>query len=498
MLTAHLPQSFSRLLHRPPAEDAHLPPAWQLDAPLIRFSKRDPWRVRDAFEGTQIFGATGSGKTSGSGRLLALNLLQHGFGGLVLTAKPDEAARWQAYAEHVGRGADVRLFQVGEQAAFNFLAYELAHAGRGESLTGNLVELFCTVVEASERRRQGAANEAYWERALRQLLRNAIDLVVLATGSLSLPELARVITSAPNSREEARDPQWQADSLCYQLMSQAQERVPPDDPRRGDLEVTISFWLEDFAGLAERTRSIVTNSFTSLCDGFLRSPMRELFCGETTLSPDDVLAGAVVIIDLPLKEYQETGRLAQVLWKHVFQRAVERRDSKAHPRPVFLWADEAHLFVTRHDAEFQSTARSSRCATVYLTQGLPNYHATLGGPSSGEAESLLANLSTKVFHANGDVTTNEWAQRLFASTWTTRGAFGSSSQRAADPLDGLVTTTSSNQQQSLDPQVIAHRFTTLKKGGPAAKFQVEGIVHQSGRVWKASQSTALPTVFTQK
>jgi len=59
---------------------------------------RDPWRIKDACEGTVIFGGTGSGKTSGSGRALAQSFLGAGFGGLVLCAKPEEPALWRAYA----------------------------------------------------------------------------------------------------------------------------------------------------------------------------------------------------------------------------------------------------------------------------------------------------------------------------------------------------------------------------------------------------------------
>jgi len=53
--------------------------------------------VRQAFEGISIFGGTGSGKTTGSGRTIALSMLEKGWGGLVLTVKPDERERWQHY-----------------------------------------------------------------------------------------------------------------------------------------------------------------------------------------------------------------------------------------------------------------------------------------------------------------------------------------------------------------------------------------------------------------
>lgn len=77
-----------------------------LDTPLVRFSAdpRDWWTLRDAVRGVQIFGGIGSGKSSGSGRTLALSLLKSGFGGLVLTGKVGETALWvEDYARRTGR-----------------------------------------------------------------------------------------------------------------------------------------------------------------------------------------------------------------------------------------------------------------------------------------------------------------------------------------------------------------------------------------------------------
>lgn len=93
----------------PPLISRNPPPMpaqeWDLDSPLLYFSDHagDAWRIRDACEGTQIFGATGSGKTSGSGRALARSFLQNDFGGLVLCAKTDEPELWFRYAEEAGR-----------------------------------------------------------------------------------------------------------------------------------------------------------------------------------------------------------------------------------------------------------------------------------------------------------------------------------------------------------------------------------------------------------
>jgi hypothetical protein len=79
------PHTFTQ---KPPAKDF----CGVLDAPLLKLGSQ-AWTVGDACEGVLIMGATGSGKTSGSGAHLAHAYLRAGFGGMVLCAKPDERQR---------------------------------------------------------------------------------------------------------------------------------------------------------------------------------------------------------------------------------------------------------------------------------------------------------------------------------------------------------------------------------------------------------------------
>ena len=105
---------------------------WPLELPLIKFTRRCPddvWTLADAVQGVAIFGENGSGKTSGSGQLLARKFLQTGFGGLVLCFKTDEAELWNSYLEQAGRGEDGRFFTVGGTHRFNFLSYETKTSG---------------------------------------------------------------------------------------------------------------------------------------------------------------------------------------------------------------------------------------------------------------------------------------------------------------------------------------------------------------------------------
>src|SRR6185369_3967339 len=68
------------------------------------------------------------------------------------------------------------------------------------------------------------------------------------------------------------------------------------------------------------------------------------------------------------------------------------------------------LFVNPYNEEFQSMARSSRVASVCLSQNLPAFYERIGGRNPQHtAEAYIGNFATKIFHANNCVTTNKHA-----------------------------------------------------------------------------------------
>lgn len=436
-----------------------------LDKPLLNYGE-EPWTVRDSFEGTQIFGAPGSGKTSGSGKAIALRMLSEGFGGLVLCAKPGEAEEWQGYAEATGRPSPV-IVRPGGGFRFNILEFEQRQdlsGSPGEPPTLDLVSLFLNALSSGDQ--AVSRNEPYWDEALRELLIHTIDLCRLAVGKLTLPDMDRVIRTAPQSMSELGSASWKR-GQCYELLALANEkRHALSLERFVDLDQTFAYWLQDFPRLSDRVRSIVVSSFTAKVSGLFRSPLRDLFCADgdrggvsEDIVPKQCRRGSVIVLDLPVKQWGEVGRFGQVLYKTVWQRYMERnkpdwRDANPLDTAAFLWADEAQYFVTKDDARFQQTARSSGIATVNLTQNIPNYIASLGGESSRPAiESLLGNLRTKIFHYNNDPTTNEWAERLFG--------------RVPDFKEEYASQQSSGFTHRHErPVMPAQRFTMLLRGGP--------------------------------
>ncbi len=489
-----------------------------LDTGLIEISdatQKTYWTVRDSVEGLQIFGGIGSGKTSGSGRTFALKFLEHGYGGLVLTAKHDEKDLWQEYCRLTGRIEDLVIVEPGGAFSFNLIAYEASRAKDKQALTINLVQVLKTVIRANKEKSSSRTDDAFWETALDMLLANTIDLCLLAYGSVTLQLLYEIAQTAPKKlitkpdAEKAKDSgkpnafanaykiamakikgqvdEWKKtlsfsekaairDDYHYtQLVSEAQP-----DVRR--MNAIASFFNHTYYNLAEKTRSIVDFSLLGFLYNLLREPTYSLFSRYTSnFIPEDCLGGKIILLNLPVKDYHKMGQDSQIMFKYVWQRSMERRRVNENGRPVFLWADEAQHFLHEHDADYQATARSSRIATVYISQNLPNYYANMGGQTSEyKVKSFLGTLGTKIFHANADIETNEYASRLIGQAYMERRQISST----------IAGDFSSTEQLSYELEAVfrPEQFVGLRTGGPGNDYQVDGIMHMQGKRFSGNQS----------
>jgi type IV secretory pathway TraG/TraD family ATPase VirD4 len=474
------------------------------EQPLFMLSRHDAFTIGDSVEGTLVTGATGSGKTSGPGQCLVKSFLAAGYGGLVLTAKND-LPMWKTYCKQAGRSRDLRVFSPSEPLVFNFLDYELNRKGVGAGQVENLVSLFSELAELAERQGgQGGNEEPYWRRATRQLVRAAIDVLVLATGKLSIPDLYRLVVSAATSVEQVRSEDWRKRSFCHFCLQEADAR-PKTESQAQDFAIDADYLLIEYPALSSKTRSVIVSTFTSMVDMLNRGVLRQLFCTGTNITPEAVCDGAIIVIDLPVKEYGEVGLIAQVLMKLAFQKAIERRNMVENSRPVFLWMDEAQCFVTSTDMQFQATCRSSNVATVMLTQNVGNFYAALGGSEKGKAEtdSLFGNFNTKIFCSNGDPVTNDWAASIVGRSRQFLTNSSCSYQAMEHPLARLAgyrgpASTNTGLSETIDFEVQPRAFTTLRKGGPSNGWLVDSVVFQGGRRFHASGKTWLKVAFAQK
>lgn len=459
---------------------------------LFDWSEMESFRNANAFEGIAIFGATGSGKSSGSGRTLARSMLRAGYGGLVLSVK-NERPTWERWARESGRSEHLVVMEPGGEWTFNPFDFELRRPGRGGGSVENVIHLLSTLVGFADRGASGKGggrdSEDYWRRAMQEMLRNFAWLLFLARGTVSLDDLCRAINSAPRSLEEVGTEHWKSWSFCYELLAEADGKVATPSGRR-ELVLVTDYVLKLFPGLSDRTRSVIVSSFTSMADVLRRCRMDELFGKRSSVTPQFSEEGCVILVDLPVLEFGMEGLLANAIMKHCWCQSIQRRDPLRSRRPVFLYVDEAHHLVTPEDALFTTTCRSARVSTVLITQSIANLRTALGGGEGGRdaADALLANLNTRIFHANGDANTNEFASTLIGKRrqLLMNGSDSTARQDWAGEALGLSASgqVSAGFSEQWDFEVRPESFPLLRNGGESHRGTVEAVVVKNGGVFK--------------
>ena len=483
----------------------------KLDTPMLRQSPTDTLTIRDLVSGVHITGGNGSGKTSASGAHLARAFLKAGFGGLVLCAKHDEQATWERYAHETGRSG--HLIVVAEDAPwrFNFLQYELA---RNASLTNrieNVVSLLVNVMAQSGQK--GDSSSEYWYGQAERLLGSALGILAAAQPRFTFADLNRFIFQAPTDRAVIAGETWGDHPFAKTL--EAARAVYAAEGKQDDYEQLESYWLNNFLGMPEGTRGSIITTLDKMLNKLTTGTVRQLFNTDSNFFPEDSFEGAVIVLALPAAE-NSAYAFAQVLFKMAWQQAALRRMKTIDPetsRPLFLFADEAHLMVSPFDTTFQSLIRAGKVSTVYMTQNLNAYYQRLPGNAKETAHALLAYFQNQWFHANNDPETNSYTVKLFGmaeremvtrSEQTTRSdQAGKAAGRRGDKTEPEDSTNISanvgdSVQTIIADAVRPEEITSLKTGSAANGYRVGAMIHRTGRVWRASQSTLLKVEFDQR
>ena len=510
---------------------------------LLKFSPdpKDFWTVDDSVKGTSVIGGTGSGKTSGSGKAIALKFLQQGWGGLVLCAKTDEAQLWQQYCKQSGRENDLIIFgknsvraggeNEGKTIVFNPLHYEMTREGEGAGDVFNITNIFINLYKMGSRATNDGEprkEDRFWDNALKRIISRTVELINLAGEELTYKNMIEVIYTAPTEKrpyvhnqflnftqmvkyeegwadtessedteEEKNDKATFKQNYFLKCLAKAFNNIAHEDEHSANcytFNTILRYFSSSLPYMSEHTQNAVIESFMGIVEPFLSGILYTHFSGETNLYPEEIYTkNKIIVLDFPVKEFLDAGIMAQGIFKLIFQQAVERRDVSKYPTPAFLWADEAQYFINPYDQIFLTTARSSRTAVVMLSQSISNYFAVMGSGYDARAkvDSLMGNLSTKIFHANSDAETNEYASRLIGKAVTTLKNTGASHQ-----LLSLSVQTSENHTQQYLPQIQPREFTTLKSGGIINNYEVDAVVFVTGKTWSTKENFIKP-IFEQ-
>ena len=458
--------------------------------PMAIITPDDGITTQQLREGCLILGGTGSGKTSGPLRAIVELLLKKRCGILWLCAKQDEARSALAIIERMGRTAEVIHVAPNGPWRFDFLDYELHADGGGvqsaEQFLAELVE-FASGTSATQ------SKEPFWSLSAQRLLRMCLNIIVMAQGTASISDLYQMLTSLPDNTEKLTDKSWQQ-SFCGTAIGLAAKQ-------HGDDAVAFftEFLMVEWPNLAANTKSGVFAQALLTIDPFMQG-LSHLVTGTSTVTPDDLLEGKIIIVDTPTLKHHTSGRFINTVFKLATQRMALRRDLTTHPREVAIVADEAQEFILKKtDSAVQAVGRSAGLISICATQNIPLIVTALGGTGmEKEASSWLGNFSTKIFCANSEMTeTNKYASELCGHH---KELFYGGSPGGAlhnyDIVDDIMATRSQSASISFNqqwhPQVPPEYFAgQLCKGGEPFDYIVTAIVTQSGRLWSNGKTWIL-------
>ncbi len=459
-----------------------------LDKVLFRWTKEDPVTRRDLLRSTAIFGATGSGKSSGSGKWLAEALLNdRSIGGIILADKPESKPTWQTWFRNADRKQDLFIYEPGGKLKVNYLDFVRQMGGDARDIC-RFIKTSGDVLNAGTGN-EGGHSGKFFEVAEDRLLYHAVVMVKLGTGHVTIPYLQEFITTALRSPAEAASPAWTGcvHDVCTHKASDA-VKTPAE---AHDFRLALDYFFKEFLRMEEKTRSSIETGVQGKLHLMNSGVVREMVSDETNFSLDSLKTGRWLLVNMPPASFGDSGRVVYAGIKFLVQQMILRRDASGGGGVVVIWCDEAQEVVNKEDAVFLAQCRSHLGCMVYLTQSLASYYGAMKGETGKQhVDSLIGNFGTKIFHAIGDVQTAEWASNLVGKE---RQTFtGGSMAPGADSYDQLVgqqTFTGTFSQQVdyiVQPNVFMNNLRTGGKG--KNHFVVDAIVVKNGELFADGRS----------
>lgn len=421
------------------------------------------WSWEDFYKNCIVFGQSGTGKT-----VCVLNALLDGLlasttycsqkpSGLILDPKGDFYNKIQVVCKTHGRAKDLLVLDPKQPE----------HSIRWNPLDSDDDELelaarFAAVLECLGMKSE---QDSFWIDSAKKFIRHSIALIRL--------------TNAPNEPPTFAQIGRLASSIV--AISERADLVADDDPRGVHC---LGFFADEWADLADQTRSSIQAYITNMIDPFLMEPYATLFSGHSTIRVADMLSsGKILYVYMPIADKEAMSRMVSTFIKLEYYREVLKRPNKK--RASFFLCDEFQAFFTagqgKGDADFFERSRQSNHANIIATQNLPAL--TKQVKEKDPVMNLLGNCAVKMFLRNTDAETNRYASELFGEQIVLMQSSNSGGGGRGSGFAGMRSITSSQGANAqYDAKVRKEVFTELavpfKKGGID---YCETIVHLASR-----------------
>lgn len=301
---------------------------WSLDLPLLRLSSfSEVFTLSTAFRGVKIYGATGSGKSSGFGAVLGCAYLEHGFGGLVLCAKADndELNHWVNLSKITSREKSLIHFGIkntDHNLSLNII--EFLRTLNGNDTTDFQINIVTILKQITNNfRDQKVSNsDGFWDGVIEQYLTHLITIALVKYRDSQITfEVLFSLFKALN-----------CNTPFDELIPDFEHEIAINN----DLKLALHFFSDELQSLNEKTKSIVITALSSMLFKFNVGILKKLFGSQGNITPKWIMNGAVIVVNMPTEEYGEIGKICNLLWKFAFQKAVQNRKKlNDEYRPIF-------------------------------------------------------------------------------------------------------------------------------------------------------------------
>jgi len=163
----------------------------------------------------------------------------------------------------------------------------------------------------------------FWTNATNQLMRALFDVFLLAGEPLIIDNLTRFVALAP----EKPNPHWHNITYFGDVVQRAQKGATSDEDKRICRDC-VEYWTVVYPGIASATRSGITLGFTAMANALSGRGIHDLISSTTNITPELILSGLIVILDLPIKDCGQGGLLVQAAWKYLFDACKKECDSE--------------------------------------------------------------------------------------------------------------------------------------------------------------------------
>lgn len=401
-----------------------------------------------------VMGGIGAGKTTRVINPLLFQLLHYeDVGGLIFDIKGDFVESVKAFADYQQR----RIIRIGVGAGC--CGTNLLKGLSPEQAAGFLQSTFYLC--------GGSTNDSFWIQSATSLIKNVLGLLeALGDEYYNLQTLYEYIFF-----EDARK--------SLNLLLDREVHLDPSSLAGRNFANYRGYYDNVFSAMDIKMRESIKGTLATVLSPFQAPELIDAFSGsEDDYDLTNILAGDIVLVDLPLAKWATAGKVVYTLIKLRFFNLLQTRQvDKSLPQDyVFFLCDEYQQIISASnqglsDLSFWDKSRSAKVVGIISTQSVSSFRSAIGNPQL--TDTILANFRQKIFFRTEDVETIRYMNGLAGRVEVTRQSYNYSSgtsQQSTDFFKSQNSTNTSVNSQIVERQLIDANLVRQLSGNLALGF----------------------------